>query len=93
MSAETLRAAIMYSTAFNVRTVGRCTRSEDGGGWLREDTIEPTAAHRRHWSTTQREVIHAARAEDTSPLYAGEYNDRCGWCYLGAGHTTEAHRG
>lgn len=57
--------------------------------------MSPRIIHRRPWSTPQRDVIHAAHADDTSPCYAGSYNfsDRCGWCYLGAGHTTEAHRG
>ena len=37
--------------------------------------------------------MHAAGEGDTSPehwIYGG-YDDRCGWCYLGAPHTSSAH--
>lgn len=40
------------------------------------------------------QTVHAARIGDTSPThstYPTGYDSACGWCWLGAGHTVDAH--
>lgn len=39
-------------------------------------------------------VVHVVNAEDDSPChstYRSGYDARCGWCYLGANHSTAEH--
>jgi hypothetical protein len=39
-------------------------------------------------------AVHLASADDKSPAhmtYPTGYDSRCGWCYLGANHSTAAH--
>lgn len=57
-----------------------------GGGWVRD---EPG-----HLSGGDPAYVHLAGPDDTTPghvTYPTGYDSRCGWCYLGAPHTTAAH--
>jgi len=38
------------------------------------------------------DTIHCASLHDVSPLHLGDkYNPNCGWCWINAPHTEEAH--
>jgi hypothetical protein len=55
--------------------------------YVRDDTYVNAETGERSHST-----VHAAHHGDDSPIWTGEYNPRCVCCYLGFGHTTEAHQ-
>jgi hypothetical protein len=38
------------------------------------------------------DLLFAASMSDQSPIYLGPYNGNCSCCWLGFGHTTEAHK-
>lgn len=35
--------------------------------------------------------IHLSGKGDTSPAYRGPYAGKCGWCWLNANHSEQAH--
>ena len=36
-------------------------------------------------------AVHLAGRGDVSPIYRGSYVPVCGWCWLGAPHSVDAH--
>jgi len=46
----------------------------------------------RYQSNKPSNTIHCANAHDVSPVHLGDkYNPNCGWCWINAPHTVEAH--
>ena len=74
-----------YTTRYGTRIVG--TRRRLQFGWVREDTYIDSIGHETPSN------LHAAGWRDTSAAWstAGNYESSCGWCYLGTGHTADAH--
>lgn len=60
----------------------------DLGGWMRMDELTPSDERQPFI-----EGLHAAGRRDDSRGFSitRGYDSTCSWCYLGAGHTTEAH--
>lgn len=49
---------------------------------------------RRRWSDGGLDHVHLSGPTDTSPVhstYPTGYRSGCGWCWLGAPHTADAH--
>lgn len=62
-------------------------RRLEGSSWVRDHVGEIT-------SGGYALVVHVVNAEDDSPChstYRTGYDSRCGWCYLGANHSTAEH--
>lgn len=77
-----------FTSNYGTREVGPM-RQIDLGGWVRDDQWTS-----RYGNYTEASYLHAAGRDDVSnshSMYPFGYDSRCGWCFLGAGHTDEAH--
>ncbi len=80
--------ATVTRTEYGTYEHGTPELSRDYGGhgtWRRSDK----------WTSKGGDVtwdrLFAAGPGDDSPIYSGRYHSACSCCYLGFGHTTEAH--
>lgn len=77
---------ITTETEYGTYTHGTPYRTE--GGWSRKDDWEGKNGYKA------KEYFHANGPDDQSAPHSQPrdgYNPECGWCYLNAGHTKDAH--
>ena len=66
------------------------------GGWKtnrdsRQLTYRVDRWVSKHSGARSLHITHCLDGRDTSDVYVGKYEPECGWCWLGATHTQDAH--
>jgi hypothetical protein len=79
-----------YTTKYGVITIGTEYRKVDGRWAVRYDGYQ---AHQPPGALggSGTEPIHCQGRDDQSRQYDGPSDSRCGFCYIGVGHTEQAH--